>query len=185
MGFSQRLTLSALLVLLCAGVCLAGDIMGTVAAPHPEKVLVFIDGVKGTFSPTNAVIDQKSKLFVPYVVPVLKGSKVTFANEDDLAHNVMGVGADEFNLGAFGKGATRDHTFSKSGDVTLLCNIHPEMEGHILVLDNPFYARPDGGGKFSISNVPAGDYVVKAWYAGKVKKQNVKIPATGSVTITF
>jgi hypothetical protein len=33
--------------------------------------------------------------------------------------------------------------------------------------------------------VPPGDYVVKAWYAGKVKKQNIKVPASGSVSVTF
>ena len=29
-------------------------------------------------------------------------------------------------------------------------------------MDNPYFARPDASGKFQISAVPAGDYVVKA-----------------------
>ena len=185
MSHLQRIALSFFLLFTGAGICLAGTLAGTVSAPHPDKVVVFVDGVKGTFPAKNAVLDQKGKLFIPYVLTVLKGATVSFHNQDDLAHNVMGVGADEFNLGAFNKGGTREHTFNKVGDVTLLCNVHPEMEGHILVLDSPYFARPDGAGKFEIGDVPAGDYVLKAWYAGKMKKQNVKVPAAGTVTVTF
>lgn len=168
-----------------AGCCFAGDIVGTVSAPKLDRVVVFVEGVKGPFPAINATVDQQSKTFVPYVLPVVKGAKVTFRNDDNLPHNVFGIGPDQFNLGTFGKGASRDHTFAKDGDVTLLCNVHPEMEGHVLVLENPYFARPDSAGKFDIAKVPAGDYVVKAWYAGKVKKQNVKVPASGTVSVTF
>lgn len=177
--------LALLLVSVFVGCCAAGDLRGTVSVPKPDQVIVFVDGVKGTFPAKDAQIDQQSKVFLPYVLPVVKGSKVAFHNDDNLAHNVFGVGADEFNLGTFNKGAVREHTFNKNGEVTLLCNVHPEMEGHVLVLDNPYFARPDAGGKFQITGVPAGEYVVKAWYAGKVKKQNVKVPPSGSVTVTF
>lgn len=176
---------SFLMLFVLAGCCLAGELVGTVSVPKPDQVVVFVDGVQGTFLAKTAQVDQKSKLFVPYVLPVVKGSKVEFHNDDNLAHNVFAVGSDEFNLGTFGKGAVREHTFNKDGDVTLLCNVHPEMEGHVLVLDNPYFARPDASGKFQIAGVPAGEYVVKAWYAGKVKKQNVKVPASGSVAVNF
>ncbi len=185
MSSLQRTAWVLLLLFTATGVCLAGKLTGSVSAPHPDKVVVFVEGVKGAFAAQDGMIDQKGKVFIPYVLPVLKGATVTFRNDDDLQHNVLGVGADNFNLGSFGKGATRDHKFIKGGDVTLLCNVHPEMEGHVLVLDNPFFARPDNAGKFEIDKLPAGDYVVVAWYAGKVKKQNVKVPAEGTVTVTF
>ncbi len=174
-----------MLLFVFVGCSAAGDLVGTVSAPKPDHAIVFVEGVKGAFSAKNQEVDQKGKVFIPYVVPVVKGAKVTFRNDDNLAHNVFGVGADEFNLGTFNKGATRDHTFTKTGDTTLLCNVHPEMEGHVLVLDNPFFAQPDATGKFQISGVPAGDYVLKAWYGGKVKKQTVKVPATGTVSVSF
>ena len=59
------------------------------------------------------------------------------------------------------------------------------MEAYVLVLQNPYFARPDSNGLFRIADVPAGEYVVKAWYRGKTKKQTVKVPATGSVSVTF
>ncbi len=177
--------LGFLLLFVLVGCSLAGDLVGTVSAPKPDRAVVFVEGVKGAFPAKDQEIDQKGKLFIPYVLPLVKGAKVTFRNDDPLAHNVFGVGADEFNLGTFNKGAARDHTFTKTGDTTLLCNVHPEMEGHVLVLDNPFFAQPDASGKFQISGVPAGEYVLKAWYGGKVKKQTVKVPASGTVNVSF
>jgi hypothetical protein len=59
------------------------------------------------------------------------------------------------------------------------------MEAHILVLQNPYFARPDKSGKFRTANVPPGEYVLRAWYRGKTKKQNVTVPASGSVTVTL
>lgn len=163
----------------------AGDIAGTIGVAKPQRAVVFLQTVAGNFPAGRAQMDQRGKEFLPYVLPVLKGTTVEFRNGDDLQHNVFGIGAEEFNLGTFGKGGARDHTFNKLGEVTLLCNVHPEMEGHILVLQNPFFSKPGADGKFHIANVPAGDYVLEAWYADKTKKQNVKVAANGTVTVSF
>lgn len=173
-------------VLLVAPACLrAADIEGTLNVPKPARAIVYVDAVAGTFEAGKAILDQQNKVFMPYVLPVVKGTSVDFHNSDELQHNVFGVGADEFNLGNWTKGVVREHTFTKPGEVTLLCNVHPEMEAYVLVLQNPYFARPDGSGKFHIANVPPGNYVVKAWYQGKVRQQNVKVPATGSVMVSF
>jgi plastocyanin len=163
----------------------ASDIEGTVTAPSPSEVVVYVEKAPGTFKGERAVIDQQNKVFTPYVLPVLVGTTVEFRNGDNLQHNVFGVGADEFNLGNWTKGIVRQQTFSKPGDVSILCNVHPEMEAHVLVLQNPYFARPDKSGTFRISNVPPGQYVLRAWYRGKTKKQNVTVPASGSVTVAL
>jgi plastocyanin len=162
-----------------------GEIVGTLSVPKTERAVVYVETVTGAFHGDRAKMDQRNKLFTPFVLPVVKGTTVEFVNSDELQHNVFGVGAEEFNLGNWTKGITREHTFNKLGEVAILCNVHPEMEAYILVLQNPFFAQPDGSGKFRIAGVPPGDYVVKAWYSGKTKKQSVKVPATGSVTVAF
>lgn len=162
-----------------------GEIVGTLAVPKPEQAVVYVETVAGTFHGERAKMDQQNKVFSPYVLPVVQGTTVVFNNSDEMQHNVFGVGAEEFNLGNWTKGVTREHTFNKLGEVAILCNVHPEMEAYVLVLQNPYFARPEGDGKFRIANVPPGEYVVKAWYRGKVKKQTVKVPATGSVTVAF
>ncbi len=163
----------------------AGDIVGSVGVPHPDHVVVYLEKVPGTFHGGHAEMDQKNKVFIPYVLVVVQGSTVEFHNSDNLQHNVFGVGADEFNLGTYGQGATKGSVFSKLGEVDILCNVHPEMAGYILVLQNPYFIQPDGSGKFRIANVPPGDYVLKAWYEGKTKKQNVKVVPKGEISAGF
>jgi len=164
----------------------AGDIVGTVSAPKPDHVVVYVEKAPGTFhAGSNAAMDQKRKVFIPYVLPVMQGTTVDFHNSDNLQHNVFGVGSNEFNLGTYGLGATKGATFNKPGQVAILCNVHPEMEAYVLVLQNPYFAQPDSSGKFRIENVPEGDYVLKAWYEGKAKKQSVKVQAKGDVSVNF
>lgn len=179
------LPLLAALVLAAAPVLTAGTVEGSVNAPDKSKVVVYLENVSGTFSGDRAVLDQQNKVFMPYVLPVVKGTLVEFHNSDNLQHNVFGVGAEEFDLGNWTKGIVREHTFNKPGQVTILCNVHPEMEAYVLVLENPYFARPDGNGHFRIAEVPAGEYVIKAWYRGKTKKQKVQVPASGSATVAF
>jgi plastocyanin len=182
---SNGLRLYMVVLLLTAGGLKAGDIAGTISVPNPAQAVVYVENVPGTFHGNHAKMDQLSKVFIPYVLPVVQGSSVEFHNSENLQHNVFGVGADEFNLGTYNKGATRDYTFNKLGEVDILCNVHPEMEAFILVLQNPYFAQPDGSGQFRIANLPAGEYVLKAWYRGKTKKQSVKVPASGSAAASF
>lgn len=163
----------------------AGDIIGALAVPKPNQAVVYVERVPGTFHGENAKMDQQSKIFIPYVLPVVQGTAVEFHNSDNLQHNVFGVGGDKFNLGTYTQGMSRSYTFNKLGEVAILCNVHPEMEAYILVLQNPYFTQLDGSGKFRIADVPPGDYVVRAWYHGKTKQQNVKVPAKGSVTVSF
>ena len=172
-------------VLLVPAFLRAADIEGTLSVPKPDRAIVYVDGIAGTFSGEKARLDQRNKVFSPYVLPVVKGTTVQFMNSDDLVHNVFGVGADEFNLGNWTKGIVREHTFNKVGEVIILCNVHQEMEAYILVLQNPYFAQLDSGGKFRIANVPSGEYVVTAWYQGKARKQKVKVLGTGTATVSF
>ena len=163
----------------------AGDIQGVIAVAHPDQAVVYVENISGTFRGERAKMDQQNKVFLPYVLPVVQGTTVEFHNNDSLVHNVFGVGVDEFDLGNWTRGIVREHTFNKLGEAAILCNVHPEMEAHVLVLQNPYFVRPENDGGFRIPNVPAGEYVVKAWYRGKTKKQTVRVGATGSITIAF
>ncbi len=163
----------------------AGDIVGTLSVPHPDHAVVFVEKVPGTFPGGHALMDQKGKVFIPYVLAIVAGTTVEFHNSDNLQHNVFGVGGEEFNLGTYGLGDKRGHKFDKPGEVDILCNVHPEMAGYVLVLQNPYFSHPDGTGNFRIPNVPPGDYVLRAWYEGKTRKQNVKVLATGDVSVGF
>jgi plastocyanin len=181
---SQFIVVLAAMLSSVSWVC-AGDIVGTVAVPKSDHAVVYVEKVPGKFQAGHAVMDQKNKVFIPYLLPVVQGTTVEFHNSDNLQHNVFGVGAVEFNLGTYGQGATKGSKFDKPGEVDILCNVHPEMAAYILVLQNPYFTQPDGSGKFRIANVPPGEYVLKVWYEGKTRKQNVKVLEKGDVSAGF
>jgi plastocyanin len=173
----------------------AGDITGTVKATGTKdsgNAIIFIEKVEGkTFSAPSehAVMNQKNMTFLPHVLPVLVGTTVDFQNNDDVLHNVFSPDkcADNFNLGTWPKGQIRSYTFKNSGcRASILCKVHPEMEGYVVVLENPYFAVSSKDGSYSIKNIPAGTYNVSIWHE-KLKGASVKVtvPATGSVTQDF
>jgi len=173
----------------------AGDIVGTVKATGAKdagNAVIFIEKVEGkTFSAPaeHAVMNQKNLTFVPHILPVLAGTTVDFHNDDDVLHNVFSPDkcADNFNLGTWPKGQIRSYTFKNAGcRTTLLCKVHPEMEGYVVVLENPYFAVSTKDGSYSIKNVPPGTYTLSIWHE-KLKGASVKItvPGTGSVTQDF
>lgn len=171
----------------------AGDIKGTVkvlGGKGVEYVLIYIEKAEGrSFPPLakNPVIDQIRMTFVPHVLPLLAGSTVAFPNSDSTRHNVFSPSkTKKFNLGTYPAGITKKVTFEKTGVVSLLCNVHPEMSAFILVVQNPYYAMVDKHGKYKISDVPPGDYTLVIWHPKfKSKNSKINIQQEGSVTVDF
>lgn len=147
-----------------------GTIKGVVNTPWVKRypALVYLDNVKGEFPPQkkNPFMGQKGLVFAPHILPVLKGSTVDFTNDDSVAHNVFTPpgAATRFNLGLYGVGVKKEVTFNNVGEVPLLCNVHPEMLGYVIVLQNPYFALSDNSGKYEIRNVPSGTYKLKVWH---------------------
>jgi len=173
-----------------------GSITGTISVSgvkSPENVVVYLKEVPGKYAPTKgARVNQKKITFVPHVLPVVRGTTVTFENDDPILHNIFwprGKGYAARNLGTWGKGGTRKYTFSQLGEVVLLCNVHPEMEGHILVLQNPFFAVVGKDGTYEIKGVPPGNYTAKTWYTRpkklRSKSAKVTVAAGKSTALDF
>ncbi len=161
-----------------------GVIKGKVTAKvskYKRDTVVYIERVEGSFPPPeeHAKMDQIELVFIPHVLVVLKGTTVDYNNNDDIAHNVFSPDdvADKMNLGTWLSGEVRPYTFNKLGNAVMLCNVHPEMEAFVVVLQNPYFAKTDKGGNYIIENVPPGDYTLKVWnqkYKTKEKKIDIK-----------
>jgi plastocyanin len=146
----------------------SGSVSGQVATSMPKQranVVVHLDKVPGSFRPPArpVTLDQKGMKFVPHVLAVQKGQTVLFANGDNVRHNIFSPDGDKYNLGTWGQGESKPHTFTAAGVYRQLCNVHPEMGGVIVVLENPFFAVTGDDGKFAIPNVPPGKYTLKTW----------------------
>jgi plastocyanin len=166
----------------------AGNIQGKVTAQgmrSAASIAVYVDEISGKTFPApsaHVVIDQKKMTFIPHVVVVLKGTAVDFLNSDSVGHNVYwpSVGGNKklaSNLGTWPQGVKKTFIFNDLGAAPLLCNVHPEMSGYVVVVPTPYFAVTGKEGEFEIKDVPAGNYTVKTWSEeGK--------PATQAVTVT-
>jgi plastocyanin len=164
----------------------AGSISGKVSGVSGESV-VYVDTIAGkTFPAPSAhpVMDQKGLLFSPHILAVEVGTTVDFLNSDKVAHNVFwpslmqgGKKLPGKNLGTWPTGEKRSFKFDQAGVASLLCNVHPEMSGYVVVVPTPYYATTDKSGNYKIENVPDGQYNVVAWHEG------VKNNSTKAVTV--
>ncbi len=183
-----------ILVMILFSTCLAaqaGVITGKVTGAQGASV-VYVDTIPGKTFPAPVkpfVIDQKGLLFQPHIVTVLVGSTVEFLNSDTVAHNVFwpAVSGDKkqgHNLGTWPKGEKRAFKFDRPGVVPLLCNVHPEMSGFVVVVPTPYYTETDAAGNYKIADVPDGSYTLSAWHEG-MKVQSKPVTVSGDTKADF
>ena len=164
------------LMLVVTGLCVAawaGDVEGKVTGMKGHSV-VYVDAVAGKTFPApkdHPVMDQKGLMFAPHIMTVQQGATVDFLNSDTVQHNVFwtAINGDKkagHNLGTWPKGEKRSFTFEKPGVVPVLCNVHPEMAGYIVVSPTPYFAETDDSGGYKIKDVPDGSYTVVVWHEG-------------------
>jgi len=179
---------------LIAGLCIAasaGDIEGKVTGMKGQSV-VYVDAIAGKTFPApkeHPVMDQKGLVFVPHIMAVQQGTTVEFLNSDNVQHNVFwtAIAGDKkagHNLGTWPKGEKRPFTFDKVGVVALLCNVHPEMAGYIIVSPTPYFAETDDSGSYKIKDVPDGSYSVVVWHEG-AKNQSKPVAVAGGSKANF
>ena len=178
------------IVLMFTVAAFAGNVTGKVSGVTGKSV-VYLDAPGKTFpAPTaSPTMDQKGLLFQPHILAVQAGTTVQFLNSDTVQHNVFwpSVGGDKkqsHNLGTWPKGEKKSFKFDKPGVVPLLCNVHPEMGGYIVVSPSPYFAETDDSGNYTIENVPDGSYTATAWHEG-AKTQNKPVTVSGSAKADF
>jgi plastocyanin len=108
---------------------------------------------------------QHHKRFEPGLLVVPVGSVVDFPNEDPWFHNVFSLyRGKRFDLGLYQAGSQRSVRFDRIGPSYLFCNIHPEMTGVVLAIDSDLFTLSDKNGRYTISGVAPGHYVLHVWY---------------------
>jgi len=189
----QRMRTAALASVLLLGACAAeaATVTGTIRLHGTAAdTLVYLERTDGpaphSAPPARVVMDQKNLAFAPRVLPIVAGTTVEFTNSDDIQHNVFSPSrvAGAFNLGTYSRGETRSVTMAEPGEVLVLCNIHMEMEGHIVVVRDPYFALTDAAGRYRIQDVPAGRYTVKLWRSSWLPLQR-PLDVSGDGDVTF
>lgn len=181
----SKTILVVILMVFCSGSLFAGTLSGKVSGASGKSV-VYLDAPGKTFPAPEKkpVMDQKGLLFQPHIMVVQQGTTVDFLNSDNVQHNVFwpSVGGDKkagHNLGTWPKGEKRPFKFDHAGVAPLLCNVHPEMAGYIIVSPSPYFAETDDSGTYKIDDVPDGTYNVTVWHEG-AKPQTKSITVSGA-----
>ena len=197
----SMITRSAVITILFGALSLAkfaqaGDVQGKITATGLKSaggIVVYVDAIPGKKfdRPTDHVsVDQKNMLFVPHTLVILRGTTVDFLNSDQVAHNVYwpSVGGNKnlkHSLTVVSPGQKKSFEFDDVGAAQLLCNMHPDMVGYVVVVPTPYFALTGNDGTFTIKNVPPGTYTLKSWSAdGKPTTQSITVAdATTNVEI--
>jgi plastocyanin len=153
--------------------------------PTPDlgDAVLYLEGSAVTTAAARATtveIAITDKVYAPHVVVVPAGSTVRFPNHDPFNHNVFSVSeGNEFDLGLYGRGETKGHTFARGGLARIYCNVHPRMVAYVHVMPNRYYAQPQNDGSFTFDNVPAGRYRLHVWHE-RIPVEVVKDVTVGS-----
>jgi plastocyanin len=149
-----------------------GPAVAGASGSDPSDAVVWLtpaDGTKVNLEAKNAKrpqMAQHNRAFQPNLLVVPVGSTVDFPNTDPFFHNVFSLfDGKRFDLGLYEAGQSNSVRFDRVGVSLLFCNIHPEMNGVVIVLDTPYYGVSDGTGSVELRGVPDGDYQVHVWYA--------------------
>jgi plastocyanin len=152
---------------------LAPDRSDREASPPPRSIYDDVvisahsaDGAATILSQTpTARMDQRQARFLPHVLPVTVGTRVDFVNQDRFYHNVFSLSeGNDFNLGRKPTGEVVSHLFEQTGAVEIFCDIHPQMNATVVVLDTPWFTQPDSTGGFRLDGLPPGRYRVRAFH---------------------
>jgi plastocyanin len=178
--------------------------LNSAARPVQQIVLRSADGglanvlveLQGTFPNTPVpgdavVINQRNCMYVPRVVGARVGQTLRLVNSDTLLHNLHSISAkgNDFN-------ETQPHSDmvfnyqlkAEEKMLRLKCDVHSWMFAYVAVETHPYFAVTKDDGAYSIANVPAGRYTIRAWherYGWVPQMVEVKPGATATVDFDY
>ena len=158
-----------------------------------KNVVVFLESITAS-SPADPqkenIVENTGCRYVPRVLAMRRGERLRVKNNDPKLHIPHSYLNEKtvFMLSLPFRNTILDATqkIRDAGILKLVCDTHAWMLGFIHVFDHPFFAVTDENGRFSIPNVPAGTYTLKAWHedAG-VLTQEITVSDAGDSRALF
>lgn len=119
-------------------------------------------------APTEpVVVDQTGCLYRPHVAGAQTCQPLTFRNSDGFLHNVHGTPtvSSQWNFSMAMQGSTRSVRLPKPDvPVEVRCDVHPWMRAYVGVVAHPYFAVTGADGRFTLRDVPPGEYVIASWH---------------------
>jgi len=162
-----------------------------------QDVVVYLDKVKeGKAFPADigdGSAIQEGCYFKPFLGVMRNNAKFVSVNKDPVLHNIhtyelMGrVKKTVFNVSQPDQNTiTKTVKLKKGTAIKIECDAHDFMHAYTFVAKNPYFAVVKADGSYTIDNVPAGEYKIKAWHGFlKDQKGKVEVSAGGTATVDF
>ena len=134
-----------------------------------KNVSVILDGIRAgkPASTQLAVLDNKACAFVPRVQTLTVGQTLELRNSDPIlhdAHALLPSFDTLFNLGLPTWRQVR-RVMQDTGRIVIDCNVlHTWMRAYLIVTEHPYTAVTNAAGRFSLDQVPVGDYTLRLWH---------------------
>jgi hypothetical protein len=158
-----------------------------------KNVVVFVESApmgKSANPQKENFLHNDGCRYTPRISAFQRGEKFKLKSNDPKLHIPHGYHGDRtvFNLSLPFKNTTIEATsrIREPGVLKVVCDTHVWMLGFIHVFDHPYFAVTNEQGSFSISDLPAGNYILKAWHEdGGTKTQEITVPESGETRIVF
>jgi hypothetical protein len=132
--------------------------------------------------------DQKGCEYIPHVIAFPAGSTIEIINSDGILHNIHTESTINPVVDMAQPGFKRiiDVTIADPEVIKVGCDAHNWMEGWWYATSNPYYAVTTSSGKYSIKDVPPGNYTLEVWQEKLgVTKQPITVVKDASVKADF
>jgi plastocyanin len=91
---------------------------------------VVLTAFAGPALAVDKFVTMHASEFLPRTVTINAGDKVTWVNDDDVAHDAVGNGWSTSILQQYDQDSVR---FNRAGTYRYICSIHPTMKGTVVV----------------------------------------------------
>ena len=157
-----------------------------------RNVVVFVESAPSVAADPKKlnVIENDGCRYFPRISAMQKGERLVIRNNDPKLHIPHSYLQDKtvFMLSLPFKNTALEatHKIREGGILKLVCDTHAWMLGFMHVFDHPYFAITDDQGRFTIPNLPVGNYTLKAWHeeAGMVS-QHITATEDGGDRVLF
>ncbi len=135
--------------------------------PHLDVIVTLEAPPKKDASLPDAVVELHGLRMDPHVAVIPVGGSVEFKNSDRVPHTLyLERAAQLMPATPTPSGQSRKQKFFASGEYRVRDEDFPHVDGMVLVLQTPYYARLDEKGAFKV-DVPEGKYTLRVFWRDK------------------
>jgi len=112
-------------------------------------------------------LDNNKCRFAPHMTILRTSQTLLVGNSDTVGHNtnITTLSNPAQNILVPSGGELKmNFPAEERFPVQVACNIHPWMQGKVLIKDHPYVAISDADGKLTIKNLPTGKWTFQFWH---------------------